>query len=300
MKNNKKLWKIAIAMVIVLMCVCSCSKRVKSSDKVIMVKIPGGTFTMGNDYDSYSMPAHQVTVSSFKMSKTEITQKQYEKILKWAKKNGKVKAKYPNIVNTNSDPSFYSKYDIPKDESQDNLPVEEVTWYDAVMFCNLLTMREMKTSDCVYTITDQPNSSLLTVAMDMSKKGYRLPTEAEWEYAARGGENYEYAGSDDIEEVAWYWGNSGHRTHEVGQKRANGYGLYDMIGNVAEWCWDCYGSYSADKQTNPTGPSEGLSRVQRGGGQRNSVKDCAVYSRYLNTLPHSHDNGVGFRVVRKD
>ena len=128
---------------------------------------------------------------------------------------------------------------------------------------------------------------------------FRLPTEAEWEYAARGGNKsngYKYSGSNSIDNVAWYTSNSGSKTHQVGIKSPNELGIYDMSGNVWEWCQDRYGSYSSGSQTNPTGPSSGSYRVPRGGSWFNSAGYCRVSNRDSNT-PDGRYSGLGFRLV---
>ena len=156
---------------------------------------------------------------------------------------------------------------------EDNLPVERVSWEDVQEFIQKLN-----------TLTG---------------KTYRLPTEAEWEYAARGGkksQGYKYAGGNTIEEVAWYNQNSDHKTHPVGKKQPNELGLYDMTGNVREWCQDRYGDYTSFAQTNPTGPSSGSYRVLRGGSWYRYARYCRVASRnYI--IPSYRDNDLGFRLV---
>jgi formylglycine-generating enzyme required for sulfatase activity len=138
----------------------------------------------------------------------------------------------------------------------DQCPVEQVSWNEAQEFINKLNQK--------------------------TGKRYRLPTEAEWEYGARGGEHYTYAGSNSIDGVAWYYDKSGSQTHPVKQKRANGYGLYDMSGNVYEWCTDWYASdyYSKSPDKNPEGPSAGNNRVLRGGSWDFSSEFCRVANRY--------------------
>ena len=155
----------------------------------------------------------------------------------------------------------------------DNLPVEEVSWEEVQEFIKKLNA--------------------------LTGKTYRLPTEAEWEYAARGGKKslgYKYAGSNTVGDVAWYWANSGYKTHPVGQKQPNELGLYDMSGNVEEWCQDWYGGYPSSAQTNPTGPSSGSYRVLRGGHWGSSARDCRVAFRN-NGNPSYGDSFGGFRLV---
>ena len=155
----------------------------------------------------------------------------------------------------------------------DNLPVEQVSWNDCQTFINRLNS---------YT-----------------GRNFRLPTEAEWEFAARGGNysrHYKYSGSNYISDVAWYGDNSGDRTHPVGTKQANELGLYDMSGNVWEWCSDWYGSYSSYSQTDPIGPNNGSNRMDRGGCWGNFAKRCRPAYRSYGT-PGYRDHGRGLRLV---
>lgn len=217
-----------------------------------MVFVEGGTFNMGctsgQNVDCYSSnykyekPAHSVTLSSYFISKYEITQAQYRAVM-------------------GNNPSYFKG---------DNLPVETVSWYDAVMFCEKLSAK--------------------------TGKKYTLPTEAQWEFAARGGNRsigYQYSGSNDINVVAWCTDNL-ESSHMVGAKIPNELDIYDMSGNVREWCADWYGSYSSDAVTNPTGPTTGSSRVIRGGGW--GIAGCYRVSCRDHNRP---DNcyGIGFRVV---
>ena len=154
------------------------------------------------------------------------------------------------------------------------LPVEKVSWDDCQKFIRKLNQ--------------------------LTGKQFRLPTEAEWEYAARGGSKsrgYKYAGGNDLGGVAWYDGNSGSKTHEVGQKQPNELGLYDMSGNVYEWCQDWYGKYSKTSQTNPTGSSSGSLRVYRGGSWYHDAWSCRVSYRYGST-PDDRRNGLGLRLAQ--
>jgi formylglycine-generating enzyme required for sulfatase activity len=137
------------------------------------------------------------------------------------------------------------------------------------------------------------------VTWNKSANGYRLPTEAEWEYAARsaGKDSYEYAGSDDLESVAWHLDNSGSKTHPVGMKQSNALGLYDMSGNVWEWCWNYYGPYDDDSSIDPMGPSSGEHRSLKGGCMILTTDMVRVAHRGRNT-PNATDFYNGLRVVR--
>ena len=239
-----------------------------------MVLIKGGTFWQGSNEAPYSSneQAHKTTLQSYYISSTEITQAQ------WLDVMGK-------------NPSKFSGKDRP---------VEYVSWYDAVKFCNALSLKEGLTP--VYTITGS------NVEWNKTANGYRLPTEAEWEYAARGGQSgaigdeplvrAPYAGSDDANTVAWYEKNSNKSTKPVGQKVPNQVGLYDMSGNVWEWCWDWYGTYPREAVDNPDGASrQSGQKVLRGGSWFTPEKLLRVTYRYWN-VPTFKVNSVGFRVAR--
>jgi len=201
--------------------------------EIVMIRIQGGTFQMGsNDGDNDEKPVHKVTVSGFYMSKFEVTQKQYSEVM-------------------GTNPSFFKG---------DKLPVDSVSWYDAVVFCNKLSIRSGltpaysiagKTNPAEWgTVPTSDNGTWDAVTIVDGATGYRLPTEAQWEYAAKGGNGspgyFTYSGSNNISDVAWYEDNSGDKTHEVGKKAPNILGLYDMSGNVWEFCWDWYGDYTGE------------------------------------------------------
>ncbi|MBC8415861.1 MAG: SUMF1/EgtB/PvdO family nonheme iron enzyme [Candidatus Cloacimonetes bacterium] len=233
-----------------------------------MIFVQGGTFQMGSsDGDSDEEPVHSVTVSDFYIGKTEVTQKEWKEIM-------------------GNDPSNWKG---------DNLPVVNVSWYDAVEFCNKKSIKE--------GLTPYYTGSGKNTKCNFSANGYRLPTEAEWEYAARGGvktqnsASHKYSGSNNINDVAWYSSNSGGKTHSVGTKKANELGIYDMSGNVWEWCWDWKGSYSSNSQTNPKGASTGLLRVDRGGGWIIYAEFCRVAYRGSCYPDYSRIN-LGFRLLR--
>ncbi len=237
----------------------------RSKSGIDMVYVEGGTFQMGSK-DGYNdeKPVHGVTVSSFYIGKYEVTQKQWMDVM-------------------GSNPSYFKG---------DNLPVEQVSWYDVIEFCTKLSEKEGLTP--CYTGSGD------NVTMNIHANGYRLPTEAEWEFAARGGKKsqaYKYSGSNTLGDVGWYNDNSGMKTHDVGSKRANELGIRDMSGNVWEWCWDWFGNYSSDVQTNPTGPGSGSYRVRRGGSWSYIADYCEVAYR-SHYAPSDSSGGIGFRVYR--
>lgn len=174
-----------------------------------------------------------------------------------------------------------------------NLPVEKVSWYDAIVFCNRLSVKEGLKP--VYSIDGVTNVSMWgyvphkgyyvyeEIKCNEKANGYRLPTLEEWRYAANGGESYKYSGSDNLDEVGWYYGNSGYKTHPVAQKKPNGYGLYDMSGNVCEWCWDDAGSDH---------------RYDCGGSWGNDADDCGFGYRNDYCAGGSRFEAMGFRIVR--
>ena len=219
-----------------------------------MIPVEGGTFQMGNN-DAYDRekPVHQVTLSSFSIGETEVTQELWQAVM-------------------GSNPSYFKG---------SKLPVEWVSWNDCQTFVTKLNQ--------------------------LTGKTFRLPTEAEWEYAARGGtksNGYTYSGSNTIGDVAWYTVNSydlgssspDYGTHEVATKVPNELGIYDMSGNVEEWCQDWFGDYSSGSQTNPTGPSSGSGRVLRGGSWYDYAGGCRVSNRNLIT-PTSTGYDLGFRLA---
>ncbi|MDD4310228.1 MAG: SUMF1/EgtB/PvdO family nonheme iron enzyme [Candidatus Cloacimonetes bacterium] len=264
------------------------------SPPVNFVFVPGGTFTMGDTRgggNSNELPTHSVTLNSFYLGKYEVTQSEWQTVM-------------------GSNPA--SGYGVGA-----NYPVYNVSWYAILKYCNLRSMAEGLTPAYTINYTTNPeywgavptssNSMWNAAICNWSANGYRLPTEAEWEYAARGATSnpdYLYSGSDDINAVAWYWDNNNSGGYPsgskpVGLKVPNGLGLYDMSGNVGEWCWDWYGSsyYSSSPGNNPTGPASGSYRVKRGGLWYFSASSCRVAYRSGNS-PYGSDYGVGFRLCR--
>jgi formylglycine-generating enzyme required for sulfatase activity len=234
-----------------------------------MVRVSGGTFTMGSPSNEANRDngeaQHQVTISAaFYIGKSEVTQKEWVAVM-------------------GSNPSSFKG---------DNLPVEQVSWYDAIEYCNKRRLKEGLTP--AYTVSGT------TVTWNREANGYRLPTEAEWEYAARGGSGAAYriyAGSNSVDSVGWWGSNSGNKTHPAGTKGANSLGIHDMSGNVYEWCWDWYASYGISSQTDPRGASSGSARVARGG----SWDSLGPYLRSASrdsTAPSRRGSNLGFRLVR--
>ncbi|PID26664.1 MAG: hypothetical protein CR982_08945 [Candidatus Cloacimonadota bacterium] len=235
--------------------------------------VEGGVFQMGDILSEGSLdesPVHSVTLNSFYISKYEVTQEEYE-----------------NLMDEN-----------PSNYIGENKPVENITWYQAVSYCNKLSAME-GLEECYSGFGED-------ISCDFTKNGYRLPTEAEWEYAARGGihntDNFRYSGCNEIDELgdyAWYEPNSSNQTHNVGGKEPNQLGIYDMNGNVWEWCNDWYDGnyYDNSENTNPTGPNSGSYRIIRGSSWGYYHQSCRVASRN-SELPGNVTNDIGFRVVR--
>lgn len=239
-----------------------------------MISVEGGKFKMDSLYE--------VEVSSFKMAETETTVWQYFLFQRATK---------------HREPS------TPTWQWKGDNPIVNISWYDATFYLNWLTERRglQKGYELSNKRGNEPYINY-DVFIDDDKKGYRLPTEAEWEFAARGGmktKGYTFSGSDDIEEVAWYSTNSKSQTHSVRAKKANELGLFDMSGNVWEWCNDWYDEYNLKMVKNPRGAKEGSSRVIRGGFWGSSDDDCRVSNRDFDD-PYSHNYGYGFRCVRYD
>jgi formylglycine-generating enzyme required for sulfatase activity/uncharacterized caspase-like protein len=233
--------------------------------------IPAGTFMMGSsdddkDASNDEKPAREVKITRrFYLSETEVTQGQYKAV-------------------TGENPSKF--------QGSDDLPVEKISWLDSVKYANALSVKDGLTP--FYRI----EGDSVTVP-DWKGEGYRLPTEAEWEYACRGRNPGRYGFGDDaslLGEYDWFSDNSGNKTHEVRQKRANGFGLFDMHGNVWEWCWDRY----ADKLrggVDPRGPDNGSNGAVRGGSWYHAAVGCRAAYRHLHTPTDSYNN-LGLRLAR--
>ena len=263
-----------------------------------MVLIAGGTFEMGDHAGvgwSDEQPVHSVTLDAFYMDVYEVSNTKFADYLN--NSNVSVSGSSVYQVGGAGQEICYLSYGLNHngtsfgiDAGKDNHPVVYQTWYGAALYCNYLSAADGRT----------PCYDETTFACDYTADGYRLPTEAEWEYASRGGEHnpyYQYPwGSNSITsgDANYDW-NIG-TTVDVGNYAANGYGLYDMAGNVWEWTGDWYGTYSASAQTNPTGPASGSARVSRGGGWNASAVGLRCADRY-NYWPATRRNNVGFRVL---
>lgn len=282
--------KLLIFLLVSLMIVASACSQEKSnkpdnteiSDKLVLVK--GGAFvnTKSNLYKK------DVTIPDFYIGKYEISQKEWTEVM-------------------GSNPSGFKA---------DNSPVETISWYDSIEYCNKRSVKEGlepyynidKEKKDPNNLSDIDNIKW-TVTTNPKANGYRLPTEAEWEYAASGGQqskSYTYSGSDNVEDVAWYWINSGdkklsgswnwnviegnkNKTKAIAEKKANELGIYDMSGNVREWCWDWY--------TDVLDSNTGAVRVWRGGGWLGDAQGCQINYRG-NFEASGKGNDQGFRVCR--
>ncbi|MCI5756668.1 MAG: formylglycine-generating enzyme family protein [Bacteroidales bacterium] len=226
----------------------------------VMMPVEGGTFTMGateeqSGADRDKLPTHDVTLSSFYIGQTEVTQALWRAVTGYSPTNGAI-----------------SSWDLSHGLGG-NYPAYYINYNDV--------------------------QSFITKLNSLTGRTFRMPTEAEWEYAARGGsksKGYLYSGGNTLSDVGWYDDNSGNNTYPVAQKTANELGLYDMSGNVWEWCSDWYGPYSSSSQTNPTGPSTGSHRVLRGGGWTYGAALCRVAYR-TGQKPSSRGSDIGVRLA---
>ncbi len=237
---------------------------------------------------------HTVSLSAYYIGETEVTQELWQAVMDENPSffdNTRYKTWKFGSMNIHVDTK------IADGELQKKRPVEQVGWFDCVIFCNELTAQVMGEEECVYTVKGT------SVTADLSKRGFRLPTEAEWEYAAMGGRPYRWAGTnneDQLKNYAWYKENSRDKTHEVGTKKANKYGIYDMTGNVAEWCWDWYSEETpAGNQTDPQGASSGSYRVVRGGSVvfLDSAKNITLSFRPESPRPEFRLQYLGLRLA---
>lgn len=237
--------------------------KINQLPKIDTVEIIGGNFTMGSrDGLKDEQPEHEVSITgTLIVSKFEISQRVFSQVMGFN----------PSMIKDN------------------RLPVDSIEWSVAVDFCNKLS--ELYGLTPVYKFTGN------NASWDTTANGWRLPTEAEWEFLCKAGSNSDYSGSNVVDHLGWYNMNSGLQSHPVGTKQANAYGLYDIHGNVWEWCWDWYSSeyYSNSPKSNPQGPTSGNRRVARGGSYNEGNSFARSSNRFYQTefMPQT-----GFRIVR--
>ena len=261
--------------------------------------VTGKSVGHGDESDNAS---HTVSLSAYQIGETEVTQELWEA-----------------VMGAGNNPSYFQGSSNPPDSSevQEKRPVEEVNWYQAIAFCNKLskacglepcyTVQGVDFDALTFSaIPTSNNNDWNNAVCDWSKNGFRLPTEAEWEWAAMGGTEHKWAGTNvkgQLINYAWYsdsdGGNANNKTHEVKKKQANGYGLYDMSGNVWEWCWDRYGVLPNPMPPDYAGPADsGSHRVDRGGSWEIGANAAARASRD-NGDPDFSDYFLGLRVVSR-
>ncbi|MCF7920407.1 MAG: formylglycine-generating enzyme family protein [Candidatus Cloacimonetes bacterium] len=279
------------------------------SDNLITVQ--GGSFQMGDTHgsgDADELPVHAVTLSSFRIGKYEVTHQEVIDVYNWALDNNHIYYENFDVLNSTGDPEVL--LDLNDSDcaiefiynalvfsgsvyaASPEYPCIEITWFGAAAYCNFLSI--IQNFDPCYNFVDW--------SCNQAANGYRIPTEAEWEFAARGGvaePDYIYSGSDICSDVAWFTGNSTSNTHIAGLRQANGLGIFDMSGNVWEWCNDWYSAtyYDISPVDNPAGPETGTGRVMRGGSFSSDDFYCRVSFRGSNT-PFSSNENRGFRICR--
>ena len=270
--------KITLLLVVTTLSIVSLSAFKTALQMNRMVRVEGGTYKMGSKdsdktADNDEQKEHDVTIKTFEISKFEVT------VWEWKQYTKANKFKMPLK---------------PEWGWQDNYPINGITWEEAIAYCNWLSKKEKLQP--VYS-KQGPN-----YVCNFKANGYRLPTEAEWEFAAKGGvksKGYKFSGGNDANEVAWHKAISKNSPHTVGTKLPNELGLYDMSGNVWEWCWDWYNKdyYKIEKGDNPKGPEMGERKCVRGGSWDSQVNYLRPANR-ISTPPNKTHEFYGFRVAK--
>lgn len=262
-------------------------------DEVTIIPVGKVSRIKSQDNDGVFIEGRTVTLTSYQLTRNLVTQDIFQAVMGY---NPGSKGSSANLQ-----------------EDSSLLPVDKVSWYEAIVFCNKLSsmvglhpcykISETTNPDTWGEIPTNSNALWNSVLWNTGADGFRLPTEAEWEFAARGADpeaaawKYPYAGSSLIDEVAWFKDNSNSNSHQVGLKKATYSGIHDMSGNVYEWCWDWFSPIQTKDETNPTGPAAGTTRVRRGGSWLNYARSCTVTYRNCDSPDIAYGN-IGFRLAR--
>lgn len=270
-----------------------------------MVRVQGGTFTMGatseQGSDAYDneKPTHNVTLSNYYIGETEVTQALWKAVM--GSNPSEFKPAETNAARSSYD-AFVADAKLLNAKKPGTVRIPTRQEWDAAMLTTKGSLQRP-----VENVSWNDCQEFIRKLNSLTGRNFRLPTEAEWEFAARGGvrsQGYKYSGGNTVGTVAWYDENAydkgknspDYGTHNVKTKSPNALGIYDMSGNVLEWCQDWGGDYTSTAQTNPKGPSSGSGRVNRGGGWYDDARSCRVSYRYFNS-PGIRDNGLGLRLA---
>lgn len=264
-------------------------ERFTNSIGMVFHKIPAGSFMMGGAGKYDGKPMHEVTLSSLFLAKTETTIAQWVMVLEWAEKNG-------YQFDRRDDDLLCVLYDR-------NCPMFDVSWYDVVKWCNAASEMEKKKTCYLVNGSVYKKSKNKDVACVWGVNGYRLPTEAAWEYACRAESTTAFYWGETFDrgdEYCWWCGNSKYKMHPAGGRKPNAWGLHDMVGNVLEWCWDWHDNYTATAVRDPKGKLSGISRVMRGGTFASDINDGLRSAIRANSIPDNDFNGFGFRLAASE